>query len=214
MKAYEIEVPGTFRKGIAFLDLETVKVPAPEGFRMQNGELLKQRWSIALAGVARDGIITIVDFEAPEGQERMARFLSNERDGLARLGLELKHASGVVYSATREFDEMICRGRFTNARRAHLPVPTLPAVPGAEELSWFNIGTQLRRLGGLWRSEDIPSREVPQGLFDGRRTAVLVHLLRDVVELIVMVGAPSFGCQAWCTGILVDYQAACDALEI
>jgi len=199
MAVYEIEVPGTFLEGVAFLDLETVKVPTPEGFRMPNGEVLRQRWSIALAGVARDGIIEIID---SEGEEAYA---------LGQLGDSLRDAPSVIYSATREFDEMICRGRFTNARRAHLPTPVFPAVPGAEQIPWTNIG---RPEAPIWRGEDIPSREVPQGLFDGRRRAVLVHLLRDVVELILMAGAPSLGCAAWCTGVLVDYQSACDALEV
>lgn len=202
MGVYEIEVPGTFLEDVAFLDLETVKVPTPDGFRMPNGEVLRQRWSIALAGVARDGIIDIID---SEGEEAYA---------LGQLGDSLRDAPSVIYSATREFDEMICRGRFTNARRAHLPTPVFPAVPGAEEIPWTNIGTQLRRLGGVWRGEDVPSRDVPKALADGRRTAVIVHLLRDVVELIVTAGLPSLGCSAWCTGILVDYQSACDALEI
>jgi hypothetical protein len=198
MGVYEIEVPGTFLEGVAFLDLETVKVPTPEGFRMPNGEVLKRRWSIALAGVARDGIIEIIDSEGVEAHV------------LGQLGESLRYASEVAYCATRQFDEMICRGRFTNARRAHLHFPTFPAVPGAEDLNWVEMVRQDK----IWRGEDIPSREVPQGLFDGRRTAVLVHLLRDVVELILMGGSPSLGCSAWCTGVLVDYQSACDALGI
>jgi len=199
MAVYEIEVPGTFVEGVAFLDLETVKVSAPEGFRMPNGEVLRQRWSIALAGVARDGIIEVID---SEGEEAYV---------LGQLGDFLRDASEVAYCATREFDEMICRGRFTNARRAHLPAPTFPAVPGAEDLNWKNLK---RPAKPIWRGEDIPSREVPQGLFDGRRRAVLVHLLRDVVELIVMAGNPSLGCHTWCNGVLIDYQSACDALEV
>jgi hypothetical protein len=199
MSVYEIEVPGTFLEGVAFLDLETVKVPTPDGFRMQNGEVLKRRWSIALAGVARDGIIEIIDSEGEEAY------------GLGQLGDSLRDATAVVYCATRQFDEMICRGRFTNARRAHLLRPEFPAVPGAEDLTWLNIA---RPEAPIWRGKDVASRDVPNALVDGRRRAVLVHLLRDVVELIVMGGSPSSGCQAWCTGVLVDYQSACDALEI
>jgi len=194
----EIEVPGTFLEDVAFLDLETVKTPIGGGLLMPNGETLRRRWSIALAGVARDGLITIVD-------------ANNERHGLGEIGEALSGASSVVYCATREFDEMICLGRFTNARRAHLPYPRFPAVPGAEDFNWVNVK---RPEAPIWRGEDIPSREVPAGLFDGRRTAVLVHLLRDVVELILMAGNPSPGCASWCTGVLVDYQSACDALEV
>ena len=54
--SYEIKIPGRFTRGVAFLDLETWKVPVPGDFRMANGEPLRNRWSVALAGVGRDEI--------------------------------------------------------------------------------------------------------------------------------------------------------------
>jgi hypothetical protein len=192
---YEIKVPGEFRSGVAFLDLETVKVAVEGDFRMPNGEPLRKRWSIALAGVARDGWISIV-----EPGER-------EEDGLAELGGLLDGAEAVLYGATREFDEMICRGRFTNARRAHLPAPVFPAVPGAETLPWKNLGSKKGYAESL-RGPDIASREVPAGLFDGRRESVLVHLLRDVAELILLAGEPDEICRDWCEWILIWFDFA------
>lgn len=194
MATYRVTVPGSFRSGAAYLDLETVKVAAPAGFRMPNGEALKRRWSVALAGVARNGAIYLVD---PE---------DDEAAGLAELGARLAGAE-VVYAATREFDEMICRGRFTNARRAHLPGPAFPAVPGAEELAWRNLGSLANHLNAV-RGPDIPSREVPAGLTDGRRVAVLVHLLRDVAELILLDGDPDEACRDWCEWVLLNFDFA------
>lgn len=195
MATYRVTVPGSFATGAAFLDLETVKVAAPAGFRMSNGEALKRRWSIALAGLALDGEILIVD---PEGDEAA---------GLAELGSLMAGTGEVVYAATREFDEMICRGRFTNARRAHLPAPTFPAVPGAEDLAWRNLGSLANHLNAV-RGADIPSREVPVGLTDGRREAVMVHLLRDVAELILLAGNPDEDCRDWCEWVLLNYDFA------
>jgi hypothetical protein len=197
---YEIRCPGSFRSGVAFLDLETVKVPAPEDYRMPSGEALRNRWSVALAGVARDGSISIVD---PAGDEAL---------GLEELAELLAGAESVAYGATREFDEMICRGRFTNARRAHLPVPTFPAVPGAEALSWRNVGVA-KSYGDEIRGDDILSREVPRGLYDGRRDAVMVHLLRDVAELILRDGEPDEACRDWCEWVLVNFDFALLALQ-
>lgn len=193
MSRTEIVVPGSFRAGVAFLDLETTKVPTEGDFRMPSGEPLRKRWTVALAGVARDGAIWIID---PEGQEE---------SGLAALGETLADADAVVYGATRQFDEMICRGRFTNARRAHLPLPTFPAVPGAESLEWVNVGVEKSGYAEL-RTADIPSREVPAGLVDGRRDAVLVHLLRDVADLILQSGDPDEKCRSWCWRVLMDYD--------
>jgi hypothetical protein len=195
MMKFEIEVPGKFRSGVAFLDLETVKVPVAGDFRMANGEPLRKRWSVALAGVARDGRISIVD---PAGDELAA---------LAELGRTLAGADEILYGATREFDEMICRGRFTNARRAHLAAPTFPAVPRAEALRWRNLGSGKSYATEL-RGSDIASREVPVGLFDGRRDAVLVHLLRDVAELILLAGEPDETCRDWCEWILINFDFA------
>ncbi len=185
MPTYELKVPGRFEG--TMLDLETVKIPTPEGFRMPSGEPLRRRWSIALAGVARDGRVLIVDGEG------------NEATALEELGDALAGSESVTYAATREFDEMICRGRFTNARRAHLPTPTFPAVPGAEEIGWRNLGASSR----VSRDPaDLPSRDVPEALARGQVDVVAVHLLRDVAELILLAGLPGATASEWCSRVL------------
>jgi hypothetical protein len=194
MSEYRIPVPGRFLPGVALLDLETEKVPAPAGFRMANGEPLRRRWSIVMAGLARDGEVVL--FDVRDGREA---------DGLADIGAWLAGASEVVYWATREFDEMICRGRFTNARRAHEPRPFFPAVPGAESLVWRNL---LRELGG---ARNIPTMKLPRAADDAPSKGVTaagwdrlaVHLLRDVAELILLVGSPDPECYAWCVNVMV-----------
>lgn len=190
MSVYSVAVPGRWPGNVSYLDLETVKVPT-NGFKMPNGEPLRNRWSIALAGVGRNGYIYL-------GLWR------SETQQLAWLGDKLRHSAEVRYSATRQFDEMICRGRFTNARRAHLPEPAFPAVPGAETLPWLNAPIRRRHE----RGPDIPSRDVPKGLKDGRGKQVLVHLLRDVAELIADDGRTGAVTRAWCHEILTDYARA------
>lgn len=191
-----ITVPGRFDGANAYLDLETVKVPTG-GFVMKNGEALKNRWSVAMAGVAMNGEIAI--------------FEGAERNLLGALGSDLAWADRVVYSATREFDEMICRGRFTNARRAHEPEPFFPAVPGSGDFRWRNV-RHLEPLSAFVRGGDVPSRDVPAALARGDRWVVRVHLLRDVAELILLAGAPDSECRTWCERILVDYDFAVAAL--
>jgi hypothetical protein len=203
MARWKIEVPGTFAAGIAFLDLETVKV-ATGGYRMRNGENLAKRWSIALAGVARDGKIVLVDGEVDGEPDETAA-----RNGLAAA---IFGASEVVYGATREFDEMICKGRFTNARRAHEPEPFFPSVYGAERLSWRNVGVGK---SGAERGEDCLSRDVP-ALLSGRTedgwVKVMVHLLRDVADLVLEAGTPDVECAEWCRRVLVDFDFAFAAI--
>jgi hypothetical protein len=111
----------------------------------------------------------------------------------------------VRYGATREFDEMICRGRFTNARRAHLPAPAFPAVPGAEDLRWVNLkaGHPVPR-----DPDDLPSWDVSAALRRGDWDRVAVHNLRDVAELILVAGDPDRECRWWCERVMADYRFA------
>jgi hypothetical protein len=186
-----VKVPGSWAD-VTCLDLETVKVPAPPGFRMANGEPLRQRWSIAMAGVARDGAVYMIE-GGPESER------------LWLLGVTLADSPEVRYAATRQFDEMICRGRFTNARRAHEPEPFFPAVPKADALPWRNLG---RNLGvPIARGYDCDSRNVPALIASGTLPVVRVHLLRDVAELI-LTACPGPVAEAWCRRLLTDYSFA------
>ena len=192
---YEVPVPGTFDRDVALIDLETSKVPAPAGTMNANGEPMRLRWMTEMAGIARDGLITIVD----DG---------TEADRLSAIGEVLAGAREVRYMATREFDEMILRGRFTNARRSHFPAPVFPAMPGAEEANWKCLRCDIR----LERGADVPSRDVPAYLASGRWEPVAVHLLRDIAELIVLAGNPDAECREWCELVLADRDAAYDAV--
>jgi hypothetical protein len=90
---------------------------------------------------------------------------------------------------------MVLRGRFTNARRAHLPEPTWPAMPGAERANWRNVGPLK---SGAERLPDVESRDVPQAPMP----LVLIHLLRDVADLILVAGDPDAECAVWCRRVL------------
>jgi hypothetical protein len=157
---------------IALVDFETRKVATPAGTTHANGEPLKTRWQIFAAGVAIDGEITIL-------------YGDDETKLLAEIGALLEGATEVGYFATREFDEMVARGRFTNARRAHAPAPYYPAIPGAESLPWRN----LRRSGERFPERpgtQVASKDVPAAWKAGRRAEVLDHLRWDVETLVAL----------------------------
>ncbi len=52
---FEIPVPGIFDRDVALIDLETSKVATPAGTMNANGEPMRLRWMIEMAGIARDG---------------------------------------------------------------------------------------------------------------------------------------------------------------
>jgi hypothetical protein len=188
LTTWRLPVPGTFTGCV--LDIETRKVPC--AYRMANGELLKRRWQVTLAGAARDGEVVLVEGDEPSLLDELATVLAGHR--------------AVAYSATREFDEMILRGRFTNARRAHAPEPFFPALPGAEGIGWRNlkVGHPVTR-----SATDLSGRDVPAAWgSERRRELVMVHNLRDVAELILVAGDPDAECATWCERVLNNDEFA------
>lgn len=184
----QIQVPGVFDPRVGFVDVETEKVLTPDDYWMPNGERLAKRWSVIAAGIASDGLIEIV-------------YEGDEEERLRELGWRCAGLTELRYSATRQFDEMVLRGRFTNARRAHLPEPTFPAMPGAERAKWKNC---TRKEFPPSRHNDMESKLVPAYWAQGARKKVLAHLLRDVVELILLFGNPDPECEIWCYKVLQE----------
>jgi hypothetical protein len=186
--SWSVEVPGKFRSDVTFLDLETVKVPCY--WTSPAGERLGRRWSAFLAGVTSFRRITIV--EATGGEEA---FLTGVREAI--------DSGTVVYRATRKFDEMILKGRYTYARRGPAPVPFYPAMPGAETLEWV---CERPNPTGEWeamRERELASKDVSE-TYATDSGLVLIHLLRDVAELIGAYGEPDEECAAWCRRVLTD----------
>jgi hypothetical protein len=196
-----IRVPGRFLEDRAFVDIETRKVPCD--YTAPGGMHLGRRWSVFLIGVAREGEIVLID---SRDDERLMMQLAAEAIG----------DGPVVYAATRQFDEMVLRGRFTNARRAHAPAPYYPYVlPRGEELRWINVRDLVESNPGEIsdnRAPDIPSRDVPEGWMDHRRDMVLVHNLRDVCELILAAGKGNSVTRGWCKLMLFSDHHALLAL--
>jgi hypothetical protein len=198
---WTIEVPGRFRDDVAYLDLETVKVPC--AFTFPTGEKLGRRWSAFLAGVARNGEIRFVERD----RDDELGFLDGVYETIGG-----ESAYEVVYRATRKFDEMILRGRFTYARRGPAESPFYPALRDAEYLNWV---CERPNPTCWWESErerELPSADVPAtyyGLGRERDTGlVLIHLLRDVVGMIGAYGDPNETCAAWCRQVLTDREFA------
>lgn len=192
-EVWNLKVPGELDWSPVCLDIETEKVTLPSPLKMPNGELLRRRWAVTTVGMAVRGKIKIIDGE--------------ELAVLGEVRRQLRDETEIQYAATREFDEMILRGRFTNARRAHLPAPRFPALSGAEQIRWKNLG----RLPPVKRGTDVESRDVPAARRDGRWCDVMVHNLRDVCELILAGANPDAAVARWCREILMSRAAADDA---
>jgi len=147
-----------------WLDIETRKVPAPVGWSQ------KMRWEpfmVAIAGAMDPGIFFATVVSGTE--EEMVQWVNEFA------GYEIR------YLATREFDEMVLRGRFTNARRAHSMSPgSWPNLDSAD-IRWTNI----RKVATepTWtRAADVRGRDVPMEWAAGARRVVATHCLRDVLE--------------------------------
>jgi len=203
-KARLIEVSGTYRREIAYLDLETYKVPC--AWWSPAGEFLGRRWSAFMAGVTlADGRIAILS----DG----LRMLTGEGDepGFLRRISEVIDGRPVTYRATRKFDEMILKGRYTYARRGPAPEPFYYAMPGAEGLTW---NCERPDPTGFWenvRERELDSARVSE-TFASDSALVAVHLLRDVCELIGAYGEPDDECARWLVEVLRDEEAAFAAL--
>jgi hypothetical protein len=194
---WEMKVPGNFRNDAAFLDLETVKVPCD--WVSPAGEKLSRRWSAFLAGVAIAGSIVIV--EATGSEEA---FLTGVAEAVAP-------ATTVVYRATRKFDEMILKGRYTYARRGPAPEPFYPAMPGAEDLEWVCERPDPTGEWEAMRERELASADV-SATYENDSGLVLIHLLRDMAELIGAYGEPDKECAEWCRRVLTDSDFAEEVL--
>jgi len=190
--SYQINVPGTFLGDqTAYLDIETRKVPCEWSF--PNGTPLSRRWMAFIAGVAVKGKITIIESAGDEHS-----FLSGVR-------MAIGEADTIIYRATNKFDEGVLKGRYTYARRGLAEVAFYPAMPDAEELTW----DRRRDLGALEgvRERELDSRYVSV-TYERNPGLVLVHNLRDVVELILAYGEPDAEADTWGRKVLTDLDFA------
>jgi len=99
-------------KSIA-LDIETRKVPVVPPI-VSRGRPVTKRWQVFMIGVKVVGSsVPVTVFDGGERQVLISL------DGwLGRVNV-----TRIYYQATRQFDEMILRGRFINARRELLDKP-------------------------------------------------------------------------------------------
>jgi hypothetical protein len=151
-----------------WLDIETMKTPAPLEFPY------KLRWKpfmVSMCGLEseRFWLLTIA---------------GDEDDLIAWLRTNLDEQT-VRYSATRDFDEMVLRGRFTNARAALLnDAGVWPNMDDAS-INWLNIRKAINRevlMERNWQN-DCLSRDVPLLWNAGLRDVVTRHCARDALQL-------------------------------
>jgi hypothetical protein len=156
-------------KSVIWLDIETRKIDAPTSWPYQ------RRWQpfmIGFCGASDPGIFWAM-VVASENELALIEFM---REFVYDGDLEIR------FKATRDFDEMVLRGRFTNARRALSNVPGDWPNLNDEKITWKNIRKQLgEKL--FERSEDCRSKDVPVLWAKGEKKIVTRHCLRDVIEL-------------------------------
>lgn len=188
---YTIPIPGSYLSDVAYLDLETRKVPC--FWHFPNGVPLSRRWMAFIAGVANKGEIKIIEASASE----MA-FLTGVRKAIGT-------CDTVIYRSANSFDEGVLKGRYTYSRRGWADVPFYPVMPGADELTW----DRRRDLGEVTavRERELDSRYVP-ATYERDPGLVLVHNFRDVVELVLAYGEPDAECEVWCRKVLTDLDFA------
>lgn len=152
---------------ILWLDIETRKVDAPEWWPQ------RRRWQTFMVGIAGAMDPGVLFAEVRSGTETELMEWLSEFEGYQ-----------IRYAATREFDEMVLRGRFTNARRAHSKTPgNWPTLDGLD-FSWKNIRKTLRER--TWsRAADVKSADVPAVWQAGGQKVVAQHCLRDVLETVL-----------------------------
>lgn len=193
-----VPIPGRVADGTAYLDIETRKIDFGE--YLDDGWLLKRRWSAFAIGIAAGGVVTMnATYDEPLLLKSAAKLIGYR---------------SVTYAATRQFDEMILKGRFTNARRAHAERPMYPAMPGASSRIWHNIYREVRESNrNLTREHDIDSKNVPDYWCTDQRILILVHLLRDVLELVMADMKANAEARAWIRLVLFSNAYATSLVE-
>jgi hypothetical protein len=200
---YDIRIsfPGSMFQGVALLDLETRKIDLANHYILPNGRTLRRRWSAFAAGVATSNGIRLL---ATNSEETLLAHVSNA------IG-----SREVKYAATRQFDEMILKGRFTNAREKHAENSFYPSMPFAEQMKWTNIYKRVAIVHQVaCRTIDVESKNVPKMWAAGAHAIVLIHLLRDVCELMLGSGDNSQESGMWCLKVLRDSNFAASLVGI
>lgn len=162
--------------GVLYLDIETRKVDV--GPSLQPWPL-RQRWQPFMLGYG---------WRRSDEDAGEIYVVSCEDEAKLLVVLEtvlcMEDLGEIRYSATREFDEMVLRGRFTNARRAHSPVPGPWPNLDHLEVRWRNIRKVARPMPKAPRSaSDCASIDVPF-LWPHDPLRVAYHCGWDVLDLV------------------------------
>lgn len=180
--------------GSIWLDVETKKVPAPVGWPFKN------RWSVFMVSVAFQ-VEQDLHFQVYSGTE--AEIISI----LNRVLETVQPVLRISYHATREFDEMVLCGRFTNARRAHADHPgSWPHLPGG--LPWRNLRGNLANVG-LEREPDLEGKDVPERWEKNEgtdRALIAWHCYKDVAQLLLGDPEADLTMDVW-LNLAEDYQS-------
>jgi hypothetical protein len=158
---------------VMYLDIETRKVPVAPAYHPNERDRQRpvtKRWQTFMVGVG---------FALPE---QPLLIEGDERAIMKQLADLIKErgVTHIIYTATRQFDEMVLRGRFINARRELLVAPgPWPRLLNADACEW----TCLRPLPN---PDPEGSRMAPTWYDSGDahlREKVRAHCLADVTRL-------------------------------
>jgi hypothetical protein len=157
---------------VRWVDIETRKVEAPAYWS------LRRRWQPFMIGIAgkSDPGVAFLTVASSESEKELIDFAAEVLEG-----------AEIRFGATRDFDEMVLRGLFTNARRKHSEKAGRWPNLNSLDATWTNI-RKVERPKQHERAPDCESADVPAmwetGDF-GLRKIVALHCLRDVVELLL-----------------------------
>ena len=172
----KIKIPAEFitvrDERTSWVDIETVKAPVDPPIKVKN-EFCRKRWEPVMIGVG-------YRFEG----DWWVDITFNWADWPKFFEMYILDSDTMVYRATRKFDEMILKGRFWNARRAFFEDKP-EGWPGINEEAFEFVNIYNKMDEPPPRGEDIPSKDIPK-VWPRRFNDMLVHLFRDVVELIMM----------------------------
>lgn len=164
---------GTEEEPIRWFDIETKKVEAPEYWPY------KTRWQpfmISVAGVMDPGVFFVTVLASDDEKT----FIEDVREML--VGTEARYAASRM-----DFDQMVLRGKFTNARRGiSKRAGRWPTLNGAD-IEWKNVYKELDDPGYI-RKKEVVSKLVPGLWKEGDKASkklVVNHCLRDVVDLVL-----------------------------
>lgn len=176
------KVLGTLKSAYC-MDLETTRQKI-EPFKMPNGEMLRGIQKPTMIGgcYVEDGFLFAECFYG----------WSNEYGWIDSMNRIAEKHDTIYFCGLRDFVEMVCKGKLTTTRRAHLKEPG--NWPHIEEdmFNWVNLH-KLNVHSNIVQGEDISGKEIAK--WDGTINhseeyinRIILHNMRDAINILERMG--------------------------